>query len=1166
MNVAAPPKPSEKPSDKSAANPYQNSFLLADVGRQYLEVALWSVTAEAPLPARIAQLAQQVKSFFIDLTESGTQSFSNHFARLTYVTQTAKLDPRLSYYLHQFDREASTTLRGETARLDPEEVLLLGAKALVDAILGVTKLDCPEALLEVLPEGYSTFQLQSYTVTAFKPQLRALVVEDLETKQVLRVRLVHSPGLDHYVHYARPGYNEQFVGPAVALLRRHFTWPVEVNLLQVEVDASGELNPQHLVIDPDFLVDVTAVAKCFDVEGAEPVKYLLGRVTPFTGSVAVLAGNVANHFLDSALMGIGQDFKESFRQTFAAYPLEYAKLSDEDVRKLMEACLGHHKVIGDAVAAHLPAENIEREGCVVEPSFYAERYGLQGRLDAFLPPVGKDGTAAIVELKSGSIYRPNQHQIVQEHYVQTLLYDLLVKAVFGEHTKPRNYVLYSRDREKPLRYAPINKAQQFEALAVRNQMMTIERLLGESCAGRACPLDWLRPDRYPNMTGFVQRDLSAFHASWSTLTELERDYARAFVGFIAREQRVAKVGANSNERITGQAALWREDLEVKVEGYAILHDLNLVAVAQKDNFPVLSFRRTAMPEGVATLTSFRRGDIVVLYPGDAARRAVLHHQVYKGTITKLTPETVDVRLRASQPDLTRFQQHDRFNVEPDLFDSSFTRLYQNLAEFASAKPEVRRLVLGLRPPIDPGRQRFRRPARLTKEQGDIFEAILNAREYYLLWGPPGTGKTSMMLHHLCEHFVNSTKERILVLAFTNRAVDEICAAIEQIGGPIAKQYLRIGSSFGCAEAYNRQLLQTRIAHLQTRRQIKDLLAEQRIVVGTVSSVTGKGEALFDLLQFDRVIIDEASQLLEPSLISLMTRFPRTVLIGDHRQLPAVVTQAEQHTYVDDPGLRAIGLTDLRNSLFERLYARCQSEGWDWACGQLTRQGRMHGMLADYINTAFYGGSLQNLGQLPPTADWQVLSNVWAERPSDCSDLEHLMCDKSFVFVDTPVDLSDKAFRTNLHEAEAVVDCLKSLIRLQLCKQNTLYPKQIGIITPYRAQIARLRHAIAGSDLPNEWTDVTIDTVERYQGSTYDFILLSTCANQGSTVARLSSENAEGIDRKLNVALTRAKQRVIGFGNVELLRQYNRAYRAWIDHCAAEGGVFSREVVLRDPEN
>ena len=1156
MSQIDAPSPAAAPAD--APDAFGARFLLADLGREYYRVVDWSLTAPAPLEARLAQLSQHVKSFFIELTEDSTQSFSNHFARLTYVAQAARLDPRLSYYLHQFDREAPRAIRGEETRLPATEVLRLGAKALADVIHGVTREPSPEGLRALLPADYGGFALRPYAVAEFKPELRALVLEDLPADETLRVRLVRSPGMDHFVHYGREGYNAQFVGPAVALLRRHFTWPVEVNLINVEVDANGELNPQHLVIDPDYLVDISAVAKCFDVEGPEPVKYLLSRVTPFRTSVAILAGNVANHFLDSALNGRarGKDFRESFRETFAQYPLVYARLSDADVRELMEACAKHYDVIAASVERHLPAERIAREACVVEPSFYAERYGLQGRLDAFVPPRSRGGDAAIVELKSGSIWRPNEHQINQEHYIQTLLYDLLVKAVFSERTKPRNYVLYSRDADRPLRYAPVNRARQFEALRVRNNMMAIERLLCGAGPGRPCPLDWLRPERYPTLAGFAQRDLRAFYAAWGTLTELERDYCRAFVGFIAREQRVAKVGVHAADRISGQAALWREDLEAKIDGYAILHDLRLVTVAQKGSSPVLGFRRPASPIGEATLTSFRRGDIVVLYPGDAADRAVLRHQVYKATITRLDAETVEVRLRAPQPDLTRFERHERFNLEPDLFDSSFNRLYQNLAEFAAARPEARALVLGLRPPTPPATARVPVPAALTPEQGRLFAEIVNAREYYLLWGPPGTGKTSVMLHHLCAHFATKTRERILVLAFTNRAVDEICKAVEQIGGDIRERYLRIGSSFGCDERFAPQLLQSRIAGVRSRRGIRELLARQRIVVGTVSSVTGKGEALFDLLDFDRVLIDEASQLLEPQLVHLMTRFPRTVLIGDHRQLPAVVTQAEALTRIEDPGLLQLGLRDLRNSLFERLFERCSTENWDWAYGQLTRQGRLHTELAAYVNAAFYDGTLRHLGPHGANPDWQVRPNAWDHVPDDCTDKERLYAGHGYVVVDTPVDLSDRAFRTNRFEAAEIVACLRSLIRLRRAHRSDLIkPHQVGIITPYRAQIARIRQALHASDLGAEWGGVNVDTVERYQGSTYDYVLLSLCANQAAGVRRLSSTNAEQIDRKLNVALTRARYRVIAFGNVALLRAHNPAYRQFLDHCEDCGGVY-----------
>ena len=1149
--------------------PFAEGFLLHDLGRQYQGVAREVLAGPQPLPARLAQLAQQVKAFFIDLTEDGGQSFSNHFARMSYVAQAAQADPKLTYFLHQFDREASRHLRGKPdVRLTPDQALLLGAKALVDAIAAILKLACPPDLAEVLPADYEAFRLQRYTVAEYKPQLRALVLENLEARQVLRVRLVDAPGLDHYVHYGREGYNAEFVAPAVRLIERHFALPLEVNLIGVEVDADGELNPQHLIIEPDFLVDITSVSKCFDASGPEPVKYLLGRVTPFSSSVALMAGNVANHFLDTAVTGQRKPFRESFVETFAQAPLQYARLGDEEVRALYEKCAGHYGVIGDCVERHFPDQAIDAERVSVEPSFYSERYGLQGRLDLFLPPAG-DQDAAIVELKSGKIYRPNQHRVNQEHYVQTLLYDLLVRSVYSDRARPRNFVLYSGEKDEPLRYAPPNRAQQYQALAVRNQMMAIERLLAASRPGAPCPLDWLRPERYPNLSGFVRRDIEAFHAAYARLAPVEKDYLRAFVGFVAREQRLAKVGVHGGERITGQAALWREDLDTKLDGYAILHDLALVTVAQKDGFPVLSFRR-AGAGGAHALTSFRRGDIVVLYAGDARRRAVLRHQVYKGTLLEVTDALVRVRLRASQPDLTHFQRASAWNVEGDLFDSSFTGLYRNLAAFAASPTAARERVLGLRAPErPPAPAPVRPPAAMTAEQGRIFAEILAARDYYLLWGPPGTGKTSVMLHHLCAHLADRTRERVLVLAYTNRAVDEICRAVSRIGGGIEDRYLRIGSSFSCAPEFAPQLLQERIRHLRRREDIRELLQRQRIVVGTVSSVLGKAESLFELVEFDRLVIDEASQLLEPLIVSLVTRFPKTLLIGDHRQLPAVVTQPAADTRVADKALRAIGLTDMRNSLFERLYDRCQVENWDWAFGQLTRQGRMHDTLAAYANRAFYDGRLRGLEVAEASRDWQRLPNCYSPPPADCSPLDDLFCRRSFVAVDTPVDLSDQAFRTNAYEAAAVVAAIAAFIRIKRERHVELEPRHVGVITPYRAQIARIRQAVTESDLPEEWDALTVDTVERFQGASFDIVLISICANRGNLVARLSSNNDEARDRKLNVALTRARERVVLFGNQALLREHNVAYADFLDHCAECGSVYAPEPGpddrLREPD-
>ncbi len=1138
-------------------SPFGQGPLLRDLGRQYQAIVRWALTADAPLPARLAQLTQQVKAFFIELVDEQGPSFANHFARMSYVGQVAQLPPRLTYYLHQFDREAAAHLRENETHLDGQQILLLGSRALTDVIAAVTQLPCPPDLVDLLPTDYGAFRLRSYEVAEFKPQLRALVLEHLEARQVLRVRLVEEPGLDHVVHYARAGYNERFVQPAVRLIARYFELPLEVNLLAVEVDTEGELVPGHLIIDPDYLVDITSISKCFDHNGAKAVRYLLGRLSPRTSSWKMLAGNVANHFLDQAVARRSKPFEASFRESFKLYPLEYVRLGDGELRELMAACENHYRVIADCVARHLPRESINCDKAEVEPSFYAERYGIQGRLDLFIPPHG-GRDAAIVELKSGSIYRPNNHKLNWEHYIQTLLYDLLVKSVFGDRTDARNYILYSRDKELPLRYAPRNKAKQYEALSVRNQMMATERLLAASQPGQTSPLDHLTPERFGDLTGFEKRNLHAFHQAYSGLSDLERDYLRAFTGFIAREQRLAKVGCHGTERISGQSALWREDLAVKREGYAILDGLELQQIAQRDEVPILTFRRPAALD--ANLTSFRRGDIVVLYPGDPSKRAVLHHQVNKGTILGIDADRVKVQLRASQPDLTRFEDYAAWNIEGDLFDSSFGQLYGNLMEFAAAPSNARRLVLGLQAPREVVPAEVRPPYDLTQEQAAIFRQIVAAEDYYLLWGPPGTGKTSMVLRHLCDHFVNRTNERLLIVAYTNRAVDEICRALADVSSDIERKYLRVGSAHSCGEEWRNSLLQARIQHARSRDEIKELLRAQRIVVGTVSSVLGKGENLFSLVDFDRLIVDEASQLLEPALANLLARYPRAVLIGDHRQLPAVVTQAPRETRVSHEPLREIGLVDLRNSLFERLFERCKAQGWTWAYGQLTRQGRMHGELAAYANAAFYENKLQIIGRQQPSEDWQQLPNRYKSPPADdCSELDTLFCERSFVFVDTPVDLSDKAFRTNQHEATAIVDAIGALARIRQCDHYTLKPGDIGIITPYRAQIARLRTAIQQSALAPHWDQINVDTVERYQGSSYRIVILSLCANQGSQVAQLSSLNHEGVDRKLNVALTRAKERVIAFGNVDLLNDHNPAYRRFIAHCVTTGGLYRPEV-------
>lgn len=245
---------------------------------------------------------------------------------------------------------------------------------------------------------------------------------------------------------------------------------------------------------------------------------------------------------------------------------------------------------------------------------------------------------------------------------------------------------------------------------------------------------------------------------------------------------------------------------------------------------------------------------------------------------------------------------------------------------------------------------------LTDEQNRVMAKIISAEDYFLLWGPPGTGKTSVIVKHLLTYLIGNTKDQILLLAYTNRAVDEICHTLVAAG---QTEFLRIGSRFSTHSDYIGNLLGTIIADVSTRAELRSVIDGYRIVVGTISSILGKTE-LFTLKEFDRVIIDEATQVLEPMVAGLLPVFKKTLLIGDHRQLAAVVSQAQVDRLVTDPSLKAIGITDLGNSYFERIFSRCEMEDWSWAYDKLSYQGRMHEEVMQFPSEHFYGGMLQIL--------------------------------------------------------------------------------------------------------------------------------------------------------------------------------------------------------------
>ena len=128
--------------------------------------------------------------------------------------------------------------------------------------------------------------------------------------------------------------------------------------------------------------------------------------------------------------------------------------------------------------------------------------------------------------------------------------------------------------------------------------------------------------------------------------------------------------------------------------------------------------------------------------------------------------------------------------------------------------------------------------------------------------------------------------------------------------------------------------------------------------------------------------------------------------------------------------------------------------------------------------------------------------------------------------------------------------LKSLINLYERNGEEIYtPKQVGIIVPFRNQIRAVRNELRKEEVP-DYEDITIDTVECFQGSQRDFIFFSTTISRRYQLDTLSNVQTSGdviIDRKLNVAITRARKQMFIVGNEQLLSD-NQIYRNLIGNC------------------
>ena len=1100
-------------------------------------------------PIKLEKIQYIFKTILDLAVEKERLHFTTLFAKLSYISQKFSFPPKLHYFSNSF-RINTRHLTQVVDSPKTEEFYKLGMTVCLHLLERLSEGTISPELKEQLPYSFPKRKRKNREIVSFFHDVRAIIIDNNAKSQELIGYLEQDPDEKIRIKYNISDRNENFKN-SIILLDKVFGYPTIVQLLDVEMDADGVYFPKGFVLEPDYLVDVSAVAASIGAKHNLPLAYMVNKFLPYEVTPPIMLGNIANFFLDELTTNPDQSFKSLFPKVFRQYPLIFSIWDDAMIRTVYQKSQKHFVSIYKVITQDFENEKIDRKTAVLEPAFFSNTYGIQGRLDLFYESKTEPNKSVIIELKSGKPFRANKYGLSQSHYTQTLLYDLLIRSI-SKKNNPTNYILYSTLDTDQLKYAPRIKSIQYEAIQARNELVAIERALyqiNDEPLDKHSILEYINPRQFEQYRGFTHTNFKLFYDAFSgqadkkkqnaenkneALTKLEKRYFKAFTSFIARENWLAKVGDASLTSRSGQAQLWMNSKAEKEADFSILQGLKMKEKDASTEFPVITFQKTATTNPLA---NFRIGDIVILHP-DNKESSVISARVIKGSIIFMDDKLVRVQLRSYQVNPEDLSNDSLWMLEPDLWERAFQSLYRSLFDWATAPKQRRELLLTQRAPKKSNLMGLPATQGLTDEQAAILSKMLSAKDFFLLWGPPGTGKTSVILKTAVQYLATNTKQNVLLLAYTNRAVDEICGAIEN-GMPEMKDlYFRIGNINSTNERFREQLLSEKIKSLNTRKEVKEKIQEHRIVVSTISSIINKPE-IFEFMKFETTLIDEASQILEPQLIGILSRVKRFILIGDHRQLPAVVAQKKIFSQKEDSMLANLGIHDLANSYFERLFMRCRKNEWEWAYGMLSMQGRMHEDVMAFANKHFYD---QKLNILPQGLNPRQSKTDYLQTNSK-NTLDQSIAKNRMLFLDTPIDDTIGSGKKNQHEAQKVVEILQHIKAIYEENDQPLTKDSIGIITPYRAQIAQIRETIFQQD--PAWLDIlTIDTVERYQGGARDIIIISVCLNKPYQLRTLVALSNENIDRKLNVALTRARNQIIMIGNKALLQQDER-YGAFI---------------------
>lgn len=434
---------------------------------------------------------------------------------------------------------------------------------------------------------------------------------------------------------------------------------------------------------------------------------------------------------------------------------------------------------------------------------------------------------------------------------------------------------------------------------------------------------------------------------------------------------------------------------------------------------------------------------------------------------------------------------------------------------------------------------------LNISQQDAVQKVVEAQEVAVVHGPPGTGKTTTLVEAIIETLQRETQ--VMVCAPSNAAVDWISEQLSRrgvnvlrVGNPLRMSTEMLDCSYerryaahpdyselwsirkalregrgGEGKSREKQARLAKMRDRATELEIKiqyELFDQARVVACTL---IGSNYHILEHKHFSTLFIDEAAQALEPACWAAILKCDRVVFSGDHQQLPPTIKCLEA----------AKG--GLEQTLMQKVAGRKPE-----CVSLLTTQYRMHKDIMRFSSKWFYHNQLV---AAPEVADRQV------------SPL-----DTPLMWIDTSQcgfgeKESKTLSRSNAEEARLLIHTLRDYVEMIGMEKVQNERVDFGVISPYRAQVRLIRKLLKWQKFFRSLRrQITVNSVDGFQGQERDVIIISMVRdNENGNIGFLRDL------RRMNVAITRARMKLIVLGNAETLAKH-RFYGQFIEYVKNHG--------------